>query len=537
MDELWLACHGSAGVAESVGERVRGLFDEAPEDEDAVVETLAGVLRGLDAAINEAAVTRELRVRVGSSGGRLMFGTAEALTGLEAFRGFQFAVLVDEFENFSELQQECVNTLIREKQPRVSFLVGARTFGVKTRRTWGGEENREGSEFETIVLDSVYRSRPESYERFCRTLVARRLVRAGVGGKKKEEEATVASGLARHFAESGRAGSGESEAGFVGEGRADTRKCLIKLRGQLERFRPMSITDAEVEEVIELLHCRSDPVVEKLSVYLFYRAWHGRKNPLTAAATIAEEARVYEEGDRRGRFAVTMGHFKGNMVAQLLAEYKQRQRYLGFGECVALSGGLPRALLVVLKHVFRWSVFNGETPFEADQKVGEGSQRAGVAEAARWFARELPSIGPEGVAAWEAVERLGRLLRALRFSDKPAESSACTVSLDRLGLAAEVASTVNHCVEFSFLLPIEEGHKDRNTGDRKEKLQVHPMLCPLWDLPTGRRGVVELSMREVVAVFGREHGSVFDEVMRVRLSRMNAPFGVGAGDGGLVFDG
>ena len=44
-------------------------------------------------------------------------------------------------------------------------------------------------------------------------------------------------------------------------------------------------------------------------------------------------------------------------------------------------------------------------------------------------------------------------------------------------------------------------------------------------------------MREVVAVFGREHGSVFDEVMRVRLSRMNAPFGVGAGDGGLVFDG
>ena len=312
MDELWSACHGGAGVAESVGGRVRKLFDEAPEYDGPVVETLIRVLRGLDAAINKAAVTRDLRVRVGTSGGRLMFGTAEALTGLEAFRGFQFAVLLDEFENFSELQQECVNTLIREKQPRVSFLVGARTFGVKTRRTWGGEENREGSEFETIVLDSVYRSRPESYEEFCRTLVARRLVRAGVRGNEEgegEEEATVAAGLAGHFAELGRVGSEEDEAGFVGEGGADTRKCLIKLRSQLKRFRPMSITDAEIGEVVGRLHCPSDPVVEKVAVYLFYRAWHARKDPLTAAATIAEEARLFRAGDRRGKFAVTMGHF------------------------------------------------------------------------------------------------------------------------------------------------------------------------------------------------------------------------------------
>jgi len=277
-------------------------------------------------------------------------------------------------------------------------------------------------------------------------------------------------------------------------------------------------------------------VVEKLAVHLLYRAWHGRQDPRRAATGIAEEARLYNAGDRKGRFAITLGHFRGDMIAQLVAEYRQRQRYLGFDECVALSGGLPRALLVVLKHIFRWSVFNGERPFQGGERIGEESQQAGVTEAARWFARELPSIGPEGVAAWEGVERLGRFLRALRFSDKPAESSACTVSVDRVGLASSVASTLDHCIEFSFLLPIARGHRDRNTGDRKEKLQVHPMLCPLWDLPTGRRGVVELSRREVVAILDRERGAELDEVTRIRLNRMNVPFGMHVGDGGLVLE-
>ena len=219
-----------------------------------------------------------------------------------------------------------------------------------------------------------------------------------------------------------------------------------------------------------------------------------------------------------------MGHFRDDMIAQLLSEYRQKQRYVGLKAFVELSAGLPRGLLVILKHIFRWATFNGERAFAHGHRISEDAQRAGVREAATWFFQDLPGIGPYGAAAQRATNRLGGFLRALRFTDKPSESSLCTVSVDRSTLTDEARAVIDHCVEFSFLLRIASGHKDRNTRMRKQKLQLHPMLCPLWDLPTSRRGVVELSADEAAAIFDEVKAAELVPLSRARRRRMDVPF-------------
>ena len=345
----------------------------------------------------------------------------------------------------------------------------------------------------------------------------------GLTGDGEEEE--VGAGLGANFVEFPRNAAGNPEVAFVKGSTVEHRECLVKLRAQLRRYRPYWIDDNEIDEVVLLLHFPEDPVLEKVAVYLFYRAWHSGKDPREAARAVRADATDDGQGPERRVFATTMGHFRGDMVAQLLKEYHQKQRYLGFAECVALSGGLPRALLVVLKHIYRWAVFNGEQPFMRGSVISAESQRAGVQEAADWFRTDLPSIGPNGAGARAAIERLGRFLKALRFSDKPTESSACTIGVDKEGLKEAARAMVEHCIEFAFLLPIRDGHKDRNTGKRRWKLQLHPMLCPLWDLPTARRGVVELTGREATAIFCEEIAEDFGAVVNERLARMNAPFG------------
>ncbi len=523
VDELWLACGNGAPISDIIAEEILLRFRNDSTPSAALVDILRLTLRDLDSAINEAAVTRELGLTLRTSADHVVFSTAEALTATAPFRGFQFAVLLDEFENFSELQQRCVNTLVREKPPSVSFIVGARTYGVRTHATTAGEQNIEGSEFQTIRLDSLYRDERLAYDRFCRNLVTRRLMRTGLFASG--DEIQIMGILDAYFVDFSRPTAGASETAFV-EGRGiEARKCLVKLSEQLREHRPFSVGDQGIERIIGLLHFPDDPVIEKVSVLLFYRAWHNDREPVAAAAAIHADAEAFASG-KKGIFATTMGHFRQDMLAQLLDEYRQKQRYLGFSECVALSGGLPRALLVVLKHIYRWAVFNGERPFASGCAISEETQRAGVREAAHWFRTDLPSIGPNGARARSAVERLGRFLNALRFSDKPTESSACTISLDRDGLTAPARSIVDHCIECSFLLPILRGHSDRNTGERLQKLQVHPMLCPLWDLPTGRRGVVELSTAEAAVIFEERVSERFREMTRRRLSRMNAPFRV-----------
>ena len=77
--------------------------------------------------------------------------------------------------------------------------------------------------------------------------------------------------------------------------------------------------------------------------------------------------------------------------------------------------------------------------------------------------------------------------------------------------------------QWSLLLQITSGQRDKNTRRRKAKYQINSMLCPIWDLPIARRGAISLTPEEVDAVFDPSHTSQFDAVLRRRVSRMMAP--------------
>ena len=140
VDELSAACGRPGQASEAVGDEVHAWLSESSRDGCSLADELRSILRKMDSSINEAAVTRELALTLRASAGHLVFRTATALRALKQLRGLQFALLLDEFENFSELQQRCVNTLIREKVPAVSFIVGARTYGIRTYETITGSE-------------------------------------------------------------------------------------------------------------------------------------------------------------------------------------------------------------------------------------------------------------------------------------------------------------------------------------------------------------------------------------------------------------
>ena len=115
VDELWIACGETTGISDKIRTQVHDLFDGPLEATDSLVADLHHILRQLDSSINHAALTRELQVVVASTPGRLVFGAARAFGNVPSLGSMQFALLLDEFENFSELQQRYVHTLIRGK--------------------------------------------------------------------------------------------------------------------------------------------------------------------------------------------------------------------------------------------------------------------------------------------------------------------------------------------------------------------------------------------------------------------------------------
>lgn len=476
--------------------------------------------RDLDVAINNAALKHELDIRIAASPGRLVFGIPRvAAQHFPSMDGLAFAYLIDEFENLTEDQQRYVNTLIREKQLPTTFLIGSRRFGVRTHKTLSaGEENKQGSEFDQVVLEDAYRSKTQQYKAFCTDIVLRRLQQAGTetgAGHRIDDFFENPNDLAPTLE--------DRAVVHMAKKSGDDRD-----RPWIARLEQMLLTsghEAIVDTALRLLRVPESPLHEKFAVFLFYRAWADGGDLLGAADSITKDVRsLMEDKSGRGKINTTYKHYRHDLYAQLLNELRLPQEYSGLEDFVRMSGFLPRNLLVVLKQITRWSLFLGERPFQGD-KISLRAQQEGIREASAWFLSDAKGLGRIGEETQFAIRRLASLFREMRFADKPVEVSCSTFSTDRMGLSSGATDALNEALSHSLILEIPRGRRDRNTHVLHHKYQLNPMLAPQFDLSLARRGAVRLTAEELNTIFDPSVNEARFDAMKSRmLGRLNAPY-------------
>lgn len=507
------------------------LLDIMPSPTPITLEELSNCLETLqrqaDVAINNCALTRRLDVQIQATAGRLLFGLPEIIARhLSELRSALFLYLIDEFENLTLLQQRYINTLVRERKDPCSFKVGVRLYGFRTKQTFSAdEENREDSEYEVLRLDSELRERPDSSQQnFARALVHRRLLQTGYLLGTKAEHMDISTWFEVGDQDSFRT----TGIGVLNDESQDVEPSYItnlrrKLRQGLRSGASNGIlSESDIERVISMLRFPDNLLIERTSVFLIYREWAGGANLLKAAEAISQNACRYAHNPTRTNHQKVLRHFRSDIIAQLLRETKQKQRYLGFETFVKMSAGLPRGLLTILKYVFTWSLFYGEQPFR-EGRISARAQSEGISQASEWFFTEARAPGVTGAQVRDAMTRLGQLLREVRFSDKPSECSLSTFSADLTTASEKAIEVLEAAANWSMLLRVAGGQHDRNEGRVDEKYQVHPMLAPRWDLPIARRGALGLSGEELTAIFAPSEPSDFDAVLKRRIAAMTAP--------------
>lgn len=507
------------------------VFDSDPPLQAASINDVLGIFatarREIDRAVNNSSLRRTLsELKIQATPGRLVFRVPQIfLANVASLREVQIVYLIDELENLATRHQIYLNTLLREKQAPCTFKIGSRLYGFRTQETFSaGEVNRIDSEFEQIILDDVLRAYPE-YDQFARDLIAQRLRQSGYDFPGAGTEFITT--LFEVIPDSPYA---QDETLFVSEnyGPSEKRPYFTRLRDKLieasrRSLAPGVSNSKQIQSILSNLYCDDYPLLEKANAFLLYRDWHDGLNLAESAENIRESCAAYL-GEKAGgeRHKTALAYFKGDLLAQLLRDCKQDQRYLGVDAFIAMSSGLPRNLLTVLKFVHRWARFFGEEPFKG-HAISKRAQTEGVLEAANWFFEDARTAGNEASAVQAAIERLAAFMRALRFSDKPVESSLCTFSVNEVLLSERERAVLKHAHDVSLLLRIQGGQKERNDTGVSSKYQLNPMLSPRYDLPLSRRGAIELSTDEAAAIFGERAGE-FDKILRARVSRMNAPF-------------
>lgn len=428
---------------------------------------LSNERKRLDLEINDCGIKGILDSRLRAAPGALLRGMPKIIQEVcGRALGSSIVYFCDEFELLLEDQQRYIHTLIREISGEVSIKIGARRYGLKTFETLNdGEINKQGAEYELVEMDGW--SSESKYYQFATDLICRRLAIKNLISLQQLSDGN-SDAIAEGYFEDAPDGEYSSDrTSFVQISDKEEPLYFHDLRRQLQEAGLKDIQSA----VVELLRCSQYPLLEKVGILAFYKRWTRDADLESVARDICKERDKFLQGEfeKNNTFKSYIGHFKYDLLAQIFRRYSRRQVYSGFRLLAGLTGGLPRNLLVLMRHVFEIAEFREEFPFYVvgSKSITVTTQRMAAEKAAQWFFDDALIKGRFGNLVQRSVRNLCNLFRAIRFSDKPVESSLCTFAVDLLSLSEEAKQVIQLAEQYSLLL-------------RKEKVIKTGILRGCW---------------------------------------------------------
>ena len=455
----------------------------------------------------------EVNIRLKAS--TLTFGIPNLLKEkVPYFKKRHILYLIDEYENFSEQQQQVMMTLLREKPTSCTIRIGTRPYGIRTRYTIGKiEENREGSEYEKLRLDEMLRD-AENYKTYLKEICEKRLTEAGLSLLKPFNlEEYIDDKGTEELLESAR----EKKA---------TQGVLNNLRKNLGQYKQQKLSEKEINEIIDCVTCDEDLVVERAGIKLLYMKMKGKSGNLVEDARwIQGEQDNYHSKDARKDNAIAkhLRYYRRDIIDDIARRANIPISYYGMNTLMDLSCGTPRTLLRLLKQAFSKQYFNtGKVPFEKGRHLNVEAQQSGIESAGEWFFEEN-RIPNDNTGVTEVVTRLGSYMQRLRFSELPPQCSINIFSVQEENMSEEALQTLRTLELYSYLVP----HKDRrkkNADSKVSTYKLNSILAPKYELALEARANVELSKEEAEILFNPQRKDEYEDFVKTKLKSYNYPF-------------
>lgn len=455
---------------------------------------------------------RTLQVDIRLSPTKITYGIPSILKEtVPFFKDKCVLYLIDELENFSKHQQQLVQSLLREKPNSCSFRIGSRLHGIRTYQTLGGiEENRPGAEFDEIILDEFLRDL-EGYKDFILKICENRLRLSAFSNYKSFQSLISVESTDKLLEKVAK--------------RKSTQKRL-HFAHLVNTLKSAKYSEEVIHQIISNLTYNENIILERVKLLIFYRYWRRKSSGL-----LEESKRICESAenfivnkDTSSEFAKILEKFKLDILDSIARDANIDIPYYGFEKLVQLSCGTPRTMLNLLKYAFNNDYFNtGNIPFMNNHPLSISSQQVGIDSTINWFFEENRIPSYKGVKPTDAAIRLGNYLRELRFSDVPPQCSIGIFSVNLEDLSNNTREIFNQLVNHSYIIEVKS-RREKNNNNKVKVFQLNHMLLPKWELPLGKRGLIELNKELAEAIFSFENIEGANRIIAKKIKEYNAPF-------------
>jgi hypothetical protein len=492
-------------------------FDELLEYLSSLQKEIDDEIINTDLLLNEKSSDGKVKIRI--TRGNFILGIPGLfIKHCPTYKDIKFLYILDELEKLTEPQKEYINTLVWEKKIPCSFWIGARTYGFKNTKTYYPDPIRESSEYERVSLDEIFRVQEKKYKLFCERLFKKRLVDV-IEANEKEIDSSV---YFETFNEEEVLRNIRTKLNNKQSPSAISLNSNLKYLVGKKKEALGVLTQGKIDEILKNLGT-TNLLHEKYNHFLLYQDWSKKKNLVEASKAIQLSYIDFIEEKVDSRHYKVEDKFKLDLLAQLLEETKMNNYFSGLNDFIKISWGNPRVFITILKNIYKKAVYNNESPFNGGI-ISVNSQERGIYESSVWYYNDAELTGQEGLNVYSGISNIAQLLRGVRFSNKPSQTSPSSFSLNGSELSHDAKRIIDLAADHSFIIKVEGGRKDQNSSKINLLYQINRILSPKWNLPIARRGVVPLSGEIVESIFNPSKSSDFRMAYNKFVGKLNAPF-------------
>jgi hypothetical protein len=399
-------------------------------------------------------ISKKSKLRLSMPGDPIRLIT-ECATSLSQFKNKMFYILLDEYENFTNYQQQCLNSLLKHNTELYTFKIGVRELGWRVKNTLNKEESLlDPADYVLINIEQKF-TEGDYFNEFAKEVCQQRIKE--LFHCDKNEIYLLEKALTDM--------SMEEEAEKLG-----IRKSVF-----IDKISMLSIADRQVTEDLPLL-------------YQFFIAYWAE-----AHGKILEDMIVDYKKDKV-KWDTRYGNYKYSMLFKIKkgrGKVGIQKYYAGWDIFIKLANGNIRYLMELVYRAYEKHL-KDERENEISSPVSPENQTIAAQEVGLKNLRELEGLCKNGTQLVKLLLGFGRIFNVLISEGDRAAPEINQISIVG-NLSQECVDLLQDAVMYLAFVRIPGNKPNSDSSTRSDIYMIHPIYAPYFVFSHRRKRKMEIS--------------------------------------------
>jgi hypothetical protein len=394
----------------------------------------------------------------------------EYAVSLSQFKNKMFYILIDEYENFTDYQQQCLNSLIKHNTELYTFKIGVRELGWRVKQTLNEEESLlDPADYVLINIEQKF-TEGDYFNKFAKDVCQQRITELIHDSENENESYLLGEALT--------AMTMEEEAEKLG----------IKKSEFIEKISSLSAIDGQAIEDLPLL-------------YQFFIAYWAEIHGKTLEDMIADYKEDKTEWDTR------YGNYKYSMLFKIK---KGRGRvgiqkyYAGWDTFIKLANGNIRYLMELVYRTYEKHLTEGN---QLLAPVSSENQTKAAQEVGLKNLKELEGLCKNGTQLVKLLLGFGRVFGVLISEGDKVSPEINQISINGK-LSQETIELLRDAVMYLAFVRIP-GNKLRDDSKTRDFMYaIHPIYAPYFVFSYRKKRMLEVLENEFLGMISKPEETI-----------------------------